>query len=283
VAFHPLANLGGGLAGRRSAGEGEGVLWLHAYGLDSSCWTELWDRLPRWRHVGVDLPGHGLSEPLPPREDLHGLAERLCELAARHRVRHVVGLSLGATLALAMALERRSTLSSLVLASPLPAGVPETEAFWRRYRELANMYAMAGFGAHLRGRLMLVEPSIFDGARVRPGLWDRLWSIVGRHPFWDLSHAGYLRVSSPAWPDDALRQVELPALLIADRSDAGGSGAVADRWAAALPRAVSAELPGAAHLALLETPAAAAAALDAHFGARAASAREPGARTEEPL
>jgi pimeloyl-ACP methyl ester carboxylesterase len=274
MGFHSLVNLGGGLAGRRSAGHGEGVLWLHPYALDSSCWTELWDQLPRWRHVGVDLPGHGCSEPLGPREDLRGLAERLCDVAVRHQVRHAVGLSLGATLALAMTQARPGALTSLVLASPVPAGMPETEAFWRRYRELANMYLMAGFGGHLRGRLMLVEPSVFDASRSRPGAWDRLWSIVGRHPFWDLGHAGYQRVGAPPWPDDDLRELELPVLLIAGRNDAWGSWAAARRWAAALPRSAMVELPGAGHLALLEEPAAAAAAVDAHLTAAAGSGAE---------
>lgn len=280
MTFYPLVNLGGGMAGRRSGGVGEGVFWLHPYGLDSSCWAELWDRLPGWRHVGVDLPGHGLSEPLVPREDLAALARRLGEAASRHGARHLVGLSLGANLALAMALAGPQAYSSVVLASPLPEDTAGSEGFWVRYRELANMYAMAGFGEHLRGRLMLVEPSSFDGARARPGLWERLWRIVGRQPFWDLAYAGYLRALSTSWPEEALRGLDIPTLLVVGEHVAAGSKGEAGRWAAALPASRLAQLEGATHFSLLESPASAAAVLDAHLGGHVLSMAEGQAKAE---
>ena len=279
MTFYPLVNLGGGLAGRRSGGAGEVVFWVHPYALDSSCWAELWDRLPGWRHVGVDLPGHGLSEPLAPREDLAALTTRLREVAAREGARHLVGLSLGANLALAMALGG-PTFSSVVLASPELEDTTVGEGFWRRYRELATMYMMGGFGEHLRSRLMLVEPGLFDGARPLPGLWERLWRIVGRHPFWDLAYAGYARVASTAWPEEALRGMDLPTLLVVGEGATAGAKAQAGRWAASFPASRLTELSGAAHLALLETPEAAAAALDAHLGGHALSATEGRAKVE---
>jgi pimeloyl-ACP methyl ester carboxylesterase len=267
MTFYPLVNLGDGFAGRRTRGPGDGVLWLHPYGLDSSCWGPLWDQLPDWRHIAVDLPGHGLSEPLPPRQD------------ARHGTRHLVGLSLGAALGLGLALESPDAFASLSLASPVIAGWEEAEPFWVRYRELANMYWMGGgFGAHLRGRMMLVEPSAFDGARERPALWESLWRIAGRHPFWDLSDAAYLRVAAvpPPPPGSALP----PTRLLLGATDPMGSLAVAARLEAALGTPPAVSLAGAAHLSLLEEPAPAAAALHAHFDAHAggpAAAARPGA------
>lgn len=280
MTFYPLVNLGGGLAGRRSRGGGEGVFWVHPYALDSSCWAELWDRLPGWRHVGVDLPGHGLSEPLVPREDLAALTTRLREAATREEARHLVGLSLGANLALAMALGGGQAFSSVVLASPELEDTVAAEGFWRRYRELATMYMMAGFGEHLRGRLMLVEPGLFDGARSRPELWERLWRIVGRHPFWDLAYAGYARVVSTAWPEDALRGMSLPTLLVVGERAAAGSKAEAARWSAALPASRLTDLAGAAHLSLLEAPEAAAAVLNSHLAGHALTTTNGRAQAE---
>ena len=154
---------------------------------------------------------------------------RLREAASREGVRHLVGLSLGANLALAMALAGGPTFSSLVLASPELEDTAAAQGFWRRYRELVSMYMMAGFGDHLRGRLMLVEPGIFDGTRSRPGLWDRLWRIVGRHPFWDLAHGDYLRVASTAWPQDGLQRMALPTLVVVGERAASDSKAEASR------------------------------------------------------
>ena len=278
MSFYPLANLGDGFAGRRASGPGACVLWLHPYGLDSGCWGGLWDRLPDWRHVGVDLPGHGLSEPLPPRQDGPALVRRLRELAERQQARHLVGLSLGAGLALALGLDAPDGFASLSLASPVIAGWPEVEPYWVRYRELANMYWMGGgFGAHLRGRMMLVEPSAFDGARTRPALWDALWRTAGRHPFWDLSDAAYLRAASLPEPAPGTRVP--PTLLLLGAEDALGSAALVERLGAALGAGPALALAGAAHLSLLEEPAAAAAALREHLAANAgdAAGNPPGA------
>src|SRR4029077_8416311 len=61
--------------GTRSTGSGPTVLWIHGYTLDSSLWADLWQRLPGYRHIGVDLPGHGSSGPVPAGLTLPALAQ----------------------------------------------------------------------------------------------------------------------------------------------------------------------------------------------------------------
>ena len=89
----------------RADGGGDGVLWIHGYTLNAGIWAELWRLLPGWRHIGIDLPGHGRSAPLAPGETLRGLARRLNRLAAEQGVRHLVALSFGGMIALQMAIE----------------------------------------------------------------------------------------------------------------------------------------------------------------------------------
>ena len=118
-----LVNFGDGLAARIVPGPGTKVLWIHGYTLDSSSWQTLWELLPDWYHIGIDLPGHGSSLPLGVGDDLQSLARRVGQLALEHEVQHLVALSFGTLIALQIAIEFPSAFSSLIL------GVIESPAF----------------------------------------------------------------------------------------------------------------------------------------------------------
>jgi pimeloyl-ACP methyl ester carboxylesterase len=265
MTYYPLVSLGDGLAGRMSSGSGDAVLWVHGYALESSSWSELWDLLPRWRHVGVDLPGHGQSLPLSSGEDLPSLGRRLADLARQQDVRHLVALSFGALVALQMAIEAPGAFATLVLGSPLPEHGANDELFWKRYREMANMYMMAGHGEHLRGRLMLVEPSPFEGMAERPDLWPRLWDMVGRHAFWDLKDAALVRLGSHVQSDVRLHGIEADVLLVVGERERPAARRHAERLSRALRSCRSMHVLGAGGLSLLEAPETTAAAIDSHL------------------
>jgi pimeloyl-ACP methyl ester carboxylesterase len=279
MTYYPLVNLGGGLAARESKGDGDGILWLHSYALDSSCWSELWDLLPSWHHVGIDLPGHGISLPLAPDTDLAGLAKTLNTVAQDRGLRHVVALSFGCMVALQMAIEAPGAYSALVLGSPLVEHGANDEPFWKRYRELVNMYQMAGHGEFLRGRLMLVEPSPFDAASGRPELWQRLWDIVGRHSFADLRDGAILRLGGSLQSDVRLHGIEAAVLLVlGDRERAGGKRH-AERLTRALRDSRRLHLLGAGAHSLIERPDQAASAIEAHLRSHTPAQPAPGGGT----
>jgi len=274
--YDPILNVGDGLAAR-SRGEGEGVMWVHPYALDSSCWTELWDLMPGWRHVAVDLPGHGLSLPVSPTADLAAVARQLNAVAARYEVRHLVGLSFGTFVALQMALEAKPEYATLALGSPLIEHGTNDELFWKRYREMVTMYMMAGHGDHLRGRLTLVEPSLFEGLMAREEIRQKIYDIVGRHSFADLAYAGIQRWGSHPQSDVGLHRLRSSVLLIEGGSDGVASKRYAQRLARTFRDCHSVELAGAGAHSLLEQPERAAAAVDAHLrGSRPTPAATPG-------
>lgn len=267
MTYCPLVNLGDGLAGRLAPGPGERVLWIHGYALDSSSWGELWDLLPDLHHVGIDLPGHGRSLPLAGGQELPELARRVARQALDRGVRHLVALSVGTLVALQMAIEHPGAFASLVLGSPLPSSGAAGEPLWRRYRELVSMNRMAGHGEHLRGRLMLVEPSLFSGARERLALWDRLWAIVGQHPFWDLADASLVRLARKNQTAARLKGVEAATLVVVGENDGPSGRRRAARLMQALPRCERLDLPGVSRLSLLEAPVEAARAIGSHIRA----------------
>jgi pimeloyl-ACP methyl ester carboxylesterase len=269
MTYYPIVNVAEGLAARTSSGTGERVMWIHPYALDSSCWGELWDLLPGWHHIGIDLPGHGLSLPLDAKDELPNLARRLAGVAIEREVRHVVGLSFGTIVALQMAIEFPTAFASLVLGSPLVGDGANDELFWKRYREMANMYRMAGHGDHLRGRLMLVEPSPFEGVQGRKELWDRMWGIVGKHPFWDLKDAALQRLGAYPQSDVKLRGIESAVLLVVGEKERAASKRHAERLSRTLRDTRSLHILGASAHSLLESPDSAAAAIESHLRANA--------------
>jgi len=274
VTYYPLVHLGEGLAGRVSAGAGDAVLWIHGYALDSSSWSELWDLLPEWRHIGVDLPGHGHSLPFREGEALPSLAARLLAVARERRACHVVALSFGTVVALQMAIQVPGAFSTVVLGSPLMEDGANDEPFWKRYRELANMHRMAGHGEHLRGRLMLAPPSPFEGAAARPELWARLWEIVGRHGFWDLPDAALIRLGSGLQSEVSLHGIESAVLMVEGDRERPAARRHAERLGRALRSCRSVHLPGAGAHSLLEAPRTAATAIDGHLRAHSAARGE---------
>src|SRR5258708_16163129 len=115
-----------------TVGRGAAVLWIHGYTMDSSLWRPLWELLPGFRHVGVDLPGHGRSGPLRPDATLPGLAAMLARLARAQRAPPGVAISLGSCVALQLAIEWPALIDRLAVGAATIAGAPAAPGTARR-------------------------------------------------------------------------------------------------------------------------------------------------------
>ena len=113
------------------AGTGIPILMIHGFTADSQSWAPLEKALGRDRAlIRIDLPGHGRS---PKRqianfaELARMLAEAFDDATRGHESVHLLGHSLGAALALAIADIRARKLASLSLIAPAGLG-PEIDA-----------------------------------------------------------------------------------------------------------------------------------------------------------
>ncbi len=100
-------------------GSGAPALLLHCGLASSRMWAPMAKALEgRFAMVAPDLPGHGRSGAIPPGADLH---DRITDMAASflRGGDTVLGHSLGGTVALRLALERRAPLKRLVLVEPV--------------------------------------------------------------------------------------------------------------------------------------------------------------------
>ena len=249
-----LVNLGDGCSGRVARSGTETIFWIHGYTLDSSCWARLWDLLPEFTHVGVDLPGHGSSLPLDRAEDLPALARRMGALAITHEARHIAAVSFGTAVALQAACEYPGSFASLTLASPVLGGGPFAPDLWARYREVQACFRATGHGPHLRDRWMGGGASLFADASRHPALEQHLRRQVGSHPWWELADDAY----ETAWrAPQALRElarIRLPTLLLVGADDCQAVKQGASFLERVLANSRRLDLEGLGHLGVLGHP-----------------------------
>lgn len=276
-----LVNFGEGLAARVSPGAEGKALWLHGYTLDSSSWAELWDLLPDWYHIGVDLPGHGASLPMAADDDLPLLARRIGRLALEQDVQHIVALSFGTLVALQIVIEFPASFCSLTLGAPALGGGPQEAEVGIRYAELIELYGRRGFGTYLRERWMQSPPDIFKGAEQRPELWRRLWETVGRHPWWELGDNSYFRLSDHVQSKSELQKVEAATLILVGDNELNAFKRCAELIRRYVPSCQRQYLPEVGHLCLLENPSGVYTVLERHWRAHQGRCRLAPA-SEEP-
>ncbi|MHB8340448.1 MAG: alpha/beta fold hydrolase [Mycobacteriales bacterium] len=249
----------------RWQGEGPAVAWLHGYTMDASTWAELWDLLPGWRHVGVDLPGHGGSPPLEPGSTLSGVAAGVAEVMAGHGATRLVALSFGTTVALQVAIDQPGLVDRLVLAAPAVGGGETEPGTDDRYRELWAMHRAGCAPDRLAEAWMHSPPDIFRGTLAHPALRERLREVIGRHTWSELRTGAMAGVARHPQPDADLAAVTAATLVLVGEQDMPGVRRCARHLADVLPRARVHDVAGAGHLCLLEVPSVVALPLQAHL------------------
>lgn len=258
----PSVSLAPGLSGRVE-GEGEGVLWIHGYTLDSRTWGAIWPRLPGYRHVGVDLPGHGASEPRRPGSTLTELGETLAALAEAQDIRHVVALSFGTVAALQLLIARPARFASCVLAAPGIAGGPSDPS-------MIPVYSKMGMLMHFAGRtpaiteLWLKSPA-WQGIERRPGLAEAMKTVVEAHPFAELRDRSGATLHHPPQTPELLAAIETPVLVIAGDREMPAYKTCAEMLLRDLRACRRVELEDTDHLCLLQQPERGAALIADHL------------------
>lgn len=249
--------------GDRAVPVGQGALWcersgptapdldpvvlIHGFSLDRSMWApQIATLAERHPTIAYDLRGFGRSTPPHPgfdhADDLLALLDALDVRRA-----HVVGLSLGANVALAAAARAPGRMRSLVLASP---GLPGLQ--WRGERPPDAAAAVARAEGIEAARLFWLHHPLFAPARASSEVRGALERMVG-------AFAGLQWGDGPAsrpLPDlvDAIASIETPALVVSGTLDIDGYREIAHLLAARLPGASLVEIPGAGHLVSMERP-----------------------------
>jgi 3-oxoadipate enol-lactonase len=219
------------------------VVLLHGLGSSSADWPEQHAVLEaRYRVVAVDLPGHGRSA-LPERaltvesmaRDVAGLLTRLGEGPA-----HILGLSLGACVALRLALAAPERVRSLTLVNPFarvqPGGIGDVARLTLRMFLLGTA-PMSAVAAHVARRLFPwpEQRALYEGA---------VASLA------QTSRRAYFAAMRALARFDARGQVAAirhPTLIVAGDRDTSVPLAAKLALADAIPRARMLIVPGSGH------------------------------------
>jgi aspartate dehydrogenase len=245
-------------AARRS-GEGSAVFLLHGIGSSATSWDRLAPLLAGHRLIAPDFPGYG-DTPDAPDMTLDDLAGRLAAaIDAEGGSAHLVGVSFGALVALALARRSPERVRSLVLADATlgRGGFPAAE----RERWLAGRLAFAdglAAGATERAREIAAPGAPADA------IAEIAANMRRARP------AGYRAVARIVAATDALpwlAEIRLPTLVLCGAADAVVGVPLAGTIAEALPDARYATIEGAGHAPHVEQPAAFAEAVGAFVAA----------------
>jgi len=250
----------GGLAWEvRVRGTGTPLLLLHGFTGRGSGWGAHATALARrFRVIVADLPGHGRSGiPGDPRRasverSADDLAAILGDIAATPS--HVLGYSLGARVALRLAVAHQGSVRRLVLESPSAGIVDAAERAERVAADEARAVRLERDGIDAFVAEWESEPVFASHATMPPARRDRLHADRLRNRPAGL--AASLRGAGQGAMEplhDRLPGVTAPTLVLAGALDPAGR-ARAEAIAAGIPGARVEIVAGAGHTPHLETP-----------------------------
>ncbi len=242
----------------RERGNGPPVLLVHGNASSSVWWEPALDRVPHtWHWLAPDLRGRG--ETIGPSagwtipslaRDLVGVLDALDVEAA-----HLVGHSLGANVAMELALEAPGRVRSLCLLNPgwVAGDIPAPLADDARLAAVANQPAL------LRVLLRAVAPKHPEGPA-----WDRLvTSSLRQTPDATLEGGRAYRQWNVA---ARLHELRGPVTILRGEGDVGlSTAALCESLARAIAGAVLVTIPNATHAPNVEQPVAFVAALMDHL------------------
>ena len=248
-----------------SKNRGDKVLWLHGYTLNSYSWRPVWELLPGWHHLGLDLPGHGRSPAITHFEDLKDVGKRLGEVCQAHEIRHVVALSFGTVIATQLAIEYPDYLSSLTLAAPSLAGAPQDDEVGEAYEKLFAHFFREGPGEKL-SQLWMTNPA-WRGIDSNLALKQSLRKLIDQHSWQEIRSFGMMRLIAPPQTEEQLTHIKTPTMIMFGDREMPAFKACAKSLSDNLVNSTSVTLPDTDHLCLLQVPELATTYIERHLSA----------------
>ena len=241
---------GPGLHHNVTGAEGPPVLLLHGLGSASRDWAwQIPSLQRRYRVIAVDLPGHGLSPVANGPVTIEAMADGVVGTAAAvaPEPAHVVGLSLGACVAVRMALQTPDRVRSLTLVNPFacvrPQGPGDCVRLLTRLVLLATA-PMPRLAAHVARRL-------FPWPEQRP-LYEAAVASLAATP--RRGYAAAVRALARFDARGQLAAVRCPTLVVVGDRDRVVSLDAKLALAAAIPGARVAVVPGSGHVTPVDRP-----------------------------
>ena len=247
------ATLNGARIHYERTGEGMPVVFLHAGVADSRMWEpQVGEFSKHFDVIRPDMRGFGKSDlppaPWNPRADLLALIDAL-EL----KPVHLIGCSMGGSLALDFALDHAERVSKLVLVDSGPSGQPDRPEYNSLFEEVDAAEKAADHVALNQAEMHLwLDGPYRPKGYVRQELRDLFLDMNGANMDNDWSSAPIEHLEPPAV--GRLGEVSAPTLVIVGDKDLRPLLENADLLASSIRGARKAVIHDAAHLPSLEHP-----------------------------
>lgn len=233
------------------AGDGEPVVFIHGFGLDSRMWDPQFDAFrSTHRIIRYDLRGFGRSS-LPPaspyshEDDLNALLSNLGGDPA-----HVVGLSMGGRMALRFAAAYPQSVRSLVLADPALDGQSWSTDWQTRW---SGMVSAARAGHISDAKRQWLEHPLFGPSRANPTTTAHLTRMIEDYSGWHWHNKDLARAPTPDL-SERLSEIRTRALVITGEHDTPDFQAVGNLLGENLPDVRRVIIKGSGHMVNLEAP-----------------------------
>jgi pimeloyl-ACP methyl ester carboxylesterase len=230
------------------AGQGTPVLLIHGVGLNADAWgPQIHTLSARHRVVTVDMPGHGLSDLLPDGAELSDYVAAIAGLidALGLSPVPVVGHSMGALIALGLALDHPEKIASVVSLNGVYCRDPLARSAVK-----IRAAQLTGGAFEAAGPVTRWFPDDPMGPLARQ-VTDWLHAIDPK------GYAAAYRVfaTSDHIHEGRLGDIVCRALFMTGVSDSNSTPAMSERMAREVPHGSYAALPGARHMMHLTHPA----------------------------
>ncbi len=244
-----FASVDGGRLWYEVAGEGAPVVLLHGGLWDARMWDDQFESLAERCHVvRYDLRGYGRSD-RPEAEYSHSddLAGLLTFLKIKRAA--LIGLSMGAAVAVDFALEHPDRVDALVLASPGLGGYEFSKDLGRRYK---------------KAEAALEKGDIQRAAELELQIWAPVRSATGpdlriKEIAMDNAHQVALDPALRRHPDppavERLGEISVPTLVVSGDQDLPDVERIAELIMSRVPGARRAVMQGADHVVNMRRPA----------------------------
>jgi pimeloyl-ACP methyl ester carboxylesterase len=230
-------------------GSGPALVLVHGHPFDRRMWAPQLESLARdLRVIAPDLPGYGVSPPRGTTTAMRALADAVLELLDELGVERaaVCGLSMGGLVAMELGLGHPDRSTGLILAATTAAPPSADDARARRgTAEQLERDGMLGHALDMAGRLF------GPAARRDPSITEPIVRMMLHAQPAGAAAALRGRAERPDY-STLLRDLRVPALVIAGDQDTFADEDVVEQLVGALPDPEVLRLPGIGHLPNLE-------------------------------
>jgi 3-oxoadipate enol-lactonase len=244
---HQVCEVDQGYLAYETRGKGSPIVLIHGFTFDMRTWDAQMDSLSEFfRVVRYDLRGFGKSSlPTGPYSHVEDLRVLLQFLSLSAPV--LVGLSLGANIALTYALANPEAVRALVLASP---GLPGFE--WSEDRPPDAAAAVAESHGVETARRFWLDHQLFASVRRSQTAFARVSKMVQEYSGW---HWRNVNPTIQASVIDRLSECTAPTLVMSGCLDVPGYRQIATKLSHEVPKAALLTFADAGHVLNEEDPA----------------------------